>query len=119
MEVRRGRQTPRNQESFYRLPLQQLKTPSPSQVFKAAPLWRPCQVTWGLDLQWPPAPAPILSPPIANIWATITGKQTKEVAWVRRQDKHSLLQPPAESQSQTSYWFAGEGISEWLLISAQ
>ena len=37
MEVRRGRQTPRNQESFYKLSPQQLKTPSPKQAFKAAP----------------------------------------------------------------------------------
>lgn len=86
MEVRRGRQTLRNQESFYRLSPQQLKTPSPKQVFKAAPFLeaRPGHVGgWthtGLLL-----PSPILSPPIANIWSTITGKQTKEVAWVRRQ----------------------------------
>ena len=44
MEVRRGRQTTRNQESFYRLSPQQLKTPSPKQVFKAGP---PLEATLG------------------------------------------------------------------------
>ena len=98
MEVRRGRQTPRNQESFYRLSPQQMKTPSPKEVFKEAPSLeaRPGHVGgWthtGLLLA-----SPILSPPIANIWSTIMGKQTKEVASVRRQGKHSprscLLSP--------------------------
>ena len=40
MEVRRGRQTPRNQESFYKLSPQQLKTPSPKQAFKAGGAWQ-------------------------------------------------------------------------------